>query len=286
MVRNNLSCSSCGWDDIPYSILYLYLVNEVNEMKKQIILMAIALLMVFSIVQNVSADISFWRDIIIDKNTSVVRAIGVYNFQDNSKDFLGKYRPIPIAIMYDWDNIPYNISQYYPQYPNAYVDWCNLTISHDTNEYDSDGNFNGTTTETFTYNVSNQVAGNNLTAVYMKHSDVLRIFWDCHYTNTETIFQDGVLFADWGTFFPAFTCNGCEDFKLEELSNEIKYNEANALKEIGIYEKFQSVVKLNFNMWLYGSWIIKIGLLLASLSLIFLVGYVFYSIVNSMARRT
>lgn len=254
-------------------------------MRNKIITLMLGMMLLIVLTANARADITFWRDISVDTNKSIVKAYGVYNFLDTSPDFLGKYKPIPIAIMYDWDNLPYNISTYYPEYPNAIVDYCNLSIVHYKNEYDSDGNFNGTTLENFYFSVSSASAGQNMTAFYMKHRDTLSISWDCHYTNPDTLFIEGVLFADFGTFFPAFSCSGCEEFKLEELADEISFNTAQAEKEISMYQKLQNIVKLNYNLWLYASWIIKIGMIFGAISLIFIVGFLFYQMINSMARK-
>jgi hypothetical protein len=254
-------------------------------MKKSITLFAITILSFFVLINHVSADISFWRDISLDYNNSIVTSYGVYNFIDESKEFLGKYRAIPIGIMYDWNTIPVNISQYYPQYQNALVDWCHLTISHDIYDYDDEGNFINSSTEEFTFNATSIPLGNNLSVFFMKHRDSLRIRWDCHYTNPQTLFIDGVVFADWGTFFPAFSCSGCEEFKLEELAKEIEYQQVQAEKEISIYQKIQKIVGLNMTLWTIFSWIVKIGLILGSVGLIFLSGYFFYSLIMNLAGR-
>jgi hypothetical protein len=187
--------------------------------------------------------------------------------------------------MYNWENIPYNISSYYPQYSNALVDWCNLTIIHGKYEYDSDGNFINATDEIFTFDVTSTSAGNNLTTFFMKHRDSLSIRWVCHYTNPQTLFIDGMTFADWGTFFPAFSCSGCEDFKLEELAKDVEYQQVQAEKEISIYQKLQTIVGLNMTLWIIFEWIVKIGLILGTIGLIFLSGYFFYSLIMSLAGK-
>jgi hypothetical protein len=247
---------------------------------------AFGIMFLFIMMSNVSADITFWRDIFIDFNKSIVTSQGVYNFNDNSKDFQGKYNAIPIGIMYNWENIPYNISAYYPQYANALVDWCNLTIRHDKNDYDGLGNTANITSDVFTFDVTSASAGNNLTTFFMKHRDSLSIRWDCHYTNPQTIFIEGVTFGDWGTFFPAFSCSGCEEFKLEELSKEIEFQQVQSEKEISIYQKFQSMVGLNMTLWMIFSWIVKIGLILGAIGLIFASAYFFYSLIMSLAGRS
>lgn len=234
--------------------------------------------------QNASADITFWRDVSLNQNKSIVKLHGYYQFFDESESLTGKFKSIPIGISYFWQDIPYNISAVYPQYANAYVDWCNLTIIHDSNQYSVlEGNLNNSAEEIFNVYLTNNLSDSQQKIFDMKHQDSLVLDWDCHYTNSNTLYIDNILFADWDTFYPAFSCSGCEESKLEELANDIQFNEQQAEKEVQIYEKVQIFVKLVYNLWLYASWIIKIGLIFLALTLIFAMGYLFYSILNSMA---
>jgi hypothetical protein len=256
-------------------------------MNKNIIILMLGMIFLVVLASNVNADITFWRDVSLNHNDSIVRNHGYYQYVDDSKSFLGKFKSIPVSIIYFWQDIPYNISQYYPQYSNASIDWCNLTIVHDSNQYSVlEGNLNSSAEEILNIYLTANSSGNSQTVFNLKHQDSLVIDFDCHYTNPNTLYIDHILFGDWDTYYPAFSCTGCEETKLEELTNEITYNEEQAVKEVAIYEKIQRIVKLNYNIWLYGSWAIKIGLIFVAISLIFLVGYMFYSIIESMARRT
>lgn len=254
-------------------------------MKNKIMIMAIAFMFLLAFAQNVNAEITLWKDTIVDYNKSIVRVHGYYQFMDESTDLIGRYKTIPVAIIYNWDDIPYNISQYYPQYINAQVDWCNFTVVHDSNQYSVlEGNLNSSAEAIFNDYITSASAGNSEQVFYLKHRDSLVIDFDCHYTNQDTLFIDSFTFGDFQTYFPAFTCKGCEETKLEELAKQIDYEEQNAYREISMYQKFQTVVKLNYNLWVFASWIIKIGLIFISLTLIFLVAYMFYGLLNSMAR--
>ena len=206
-----------------------------NKTKLYNILAIFALVIVLCNVHPVSAEVTLWRETIVDRNSSILRLHGYYQFYDDSKDLIGRTRPIPVGIMYSWDNLPYNISNYYPQYPNAVVDWCNLTINHGSYTYNSAGEITNYQNIVYNEQIENRNASYNLTIFQLKHKDNLIIDLDCHYTNPDTVYIDGVTFADFSTWLPAFTCTGCEDTKLEELAKETDYNMQRATKEVDIY---------------------------------------------------
>lgn len=250
-------------------------------MKNKFIILALAILIVLPMV---NAEVTLWKENIVNKNTSIMRTHGYYQFFDESKDLIGRSRPVPLAITWSWQDLPYNISTYYPQYANALVDWCNFTVVHGSYSYNSVGEITGYTEITYNEQLQNVNSGMNISMFQLKHNDALIIDFDCHYTNPNTVFIDSTHFGDFGTWLPAYTCTGCEDSKLEELAKETEYNMQKAQKEILIYQKIQSVITINYTVWTYLNWILKIGLVIGAIFIIFGVAYFFYMLLSSLAK--
>lgn len=248
---------------------------------KILILFALAL---FISLTFASADIQLWRENIINTNTSIVRTHGYFQFQDDSTNLIGKSQSVPLAVQYFYQSLPYNISQTYPQYPNALVDWCNVTLTKNSFTYDSLGN---TATENQTvYNtiLENVVTNSNITYFEFHHQDSLIVDIDCHYTNPDTLFIDNVLFTDFDNWFPAYRCTECGDSKLQVLADEIKYNQAQSEKEISIYQKIQTLIGYNFKLWYYANYLIRILLVISVIALIFAMAYFIYLLIESLGR--
>jgi hypothetical protein len=93
------------------------------------------------------------------------------------------------------------------------------------------------------------------------------------------------LVGQFDVFLPSYECKGCEEYTLEELSNQIEKNEEITLNELTIYENIQKAVDWNFTIWLIISWIIKIGFIIIAVGLIFVSVYYFYQFLQDIARN-
>ena len=232
------------------------------------------LVIAFMIVPMASAEVSLWTDIYINNDDQTVSQYGYYQFDDTSARGVGRDKPIEIILWYTVEALPYDLTVNY----SGYVDWCNLTIKHDMNEYGGTfwsavglegGNYINTTTEITNYYFENTSLSYDQLSFFLKDKDSLTAEMECHYTDSSSVFVESILFGRFDTILGAYQCNDCEEYSLEQLSNEIDRNEQIIIDQSEVYDKIQSVMVINFNVWLIISWILKIGLLFTAVTLIF-----------------
>jgi hypothetical protein len=240
-------------------------------------LMLISFLVIASIIIPItSAEVSLWTDIYINHDTQTVSQYGYYQFDDTSARGVGRDKAIEMILWYEVEGLPYDLS--IGNY-SGYVDWCNLTIRHDINEYGGTfysvlglegGNYINTTTETDNYYFENTTTIEfDQLYYFLKDKDSLTVDMKCHYTDPSSVFVESILFGRVNVILGAYECNDCEEYSFEQLSNEIDRSEQIISDQNEVYDKIQSVVAINFNIWLIVSWIIKIGLLFTAVTLVF-----------------
>lgn len=239
-----------------------------------------SILVFFILLSFVNAESYTWQSINLDEDAQTVSHHTFIYFDDTSSTLLGKSKPIKTTIAYTIQDLPYNLIGY-----NGTIDWCNVSIEVLKNIYDSDGNLINTTTEeeSYYYNSNNVTTEYIIKNLYAK--DVLFADAKCHYTNPDTLYVEGFLAGEITLYMPSFECNHCEEYSLEELSNEIERSEATLESQQSIYSMTQSIIDLNFTIWLIFIWIIKIGLLLVAISLIFYSAYFLYMVLKGIHQR-
>lgn len=154
---------------------------------KKIMLLLISMIFLIGLLNFASAEIFLWQETTIDNTTQTVTQHAIYQLYDEGDSkFLNVQYPIGMDIITSVENMPYNISAVYPQYPNAYVDWCNATITFQQNVYNTlTMAIINTTTIQQIYNYSNTPATYNETILYMRINDGAIVDFTCHYTKSK-----------------------------------------------------------------------------------------------------
>lgn len=240
-------------------------------MNKGLMLIMIGMIFLFAILPSVNAEMWYWGTTNIDYTAKSVSQHGYYQYDDTSLNGIGKNKPIEVILWYDVEGLPYALA-------SGEVDWCNLSIIHQVNNYGSNfvaweglvsGEYLGTnTTEDSVYFTGTGNHSSGQLSYLMKDKDGLVIDMKCHYTDVNSIFQDSVLVGRYTTIFGAYECNKCEEFSLEELSNSIARSDEAIAQQTEIYDKIQYLVGLNFQLWLLVSWVVKIAFLLTAFGLV------------------
>jgi hypothetical protein len=259
-------------------------------MNKKILILTIMTFFLITIMVNlVSSEIYLWNSVTKDNSTSVVKYHAFYKFEDTSARGIGKQKDVPITLWYVVEALPYNLVGYGGQ-----VDWCNLTTRHYHNIYGTtfvawQGFFGGellnTTTETQSFFFQNTNLSSDKVTINMRDRDSLTADMTCHYTNSSTLYIENVLVGRFTTFMPSFECEGCTQYSLEELSYQTEKNEEITANELAIYDKIQTALSWNFQIWLIISWIIKIAFVLIAVGLIFAGVYYFYIFLKNIGRE-
>jgi hypothetical protein len=234
---------------------------------------------VFLSIVNVSAEMSFWTDTLISNSSQTINYHGFYKFEDTSVDGIGRHIPIEIYLSYQVQALPF---------PSG-VDYCNFTILHLKNRYDSLGNFQNISRETQNYFFTTGAL--NYSTIIIEAYDRDSIIYDmvCHYEGLDNFTnyayrEMNTPIGSVTTFFPSYYCKECSDYTLEELSQETIKNEAMIEDEINIYDNIQKIVVQNYKLWLITNWISKFGLLFASIILIFAGVYYIYEFIKDLAK--
>lgn len=249
---------------------------------KKIIIPIISMILLFLIIANVRAEITLFTTTSLDTNNSLVKNQGYYYFDDTSLIGIGRNKDIPITLVYQVYELPFNFSGIYP----VEVDWCNLTILHYKNKYDKEGNIENTTEERFNLFFQNQPSSSSSLTYNLRSRDYLIARMNCHYTDVNYLFVENALVGSISNILmPSYECDKCEEFTLEELSNQIERNEEISANELEIYENIQTLIDWNFTIWLIISYIIKIGFVLIAVGLIFMGVYYLYTFFKNISEH-
>lgn len=264
-------------------VILIFKEGGTYKMRNKILsLMLVSIFLVTLMSISVSSEMWYWNTVNLDYDDQTVAQHGYYQFDDTSAKGVGRNKPIDLTIWYDVEGLPYDLT---PTYAGN-VDWCNLTITHLENEYGTEfvawqgvvgGEYINTTTTVDSYLFENTINHTNGQLEYsMKDKDGLTVDMKCHYTDGNSTFVDNILFGRYTTFFGAYQCDDCEEYSLEELSNTVERNDEIIIEETQVYENIQSVVDMNYQLWLIASWLVKIGFVIIAVSLVFAGVYYLY----------
>jgi hypothetical protein len=248
-------------------------------MKKLLNLTGMMILLI--LIPFINAEISFWTDTILDNSTSVVRYHSFYQVEDTSPNGVGKHKPVVLQINYETQSLPYNLTLQNPLYSGS-VDWCNFTILNYQNIYDNDLNLINTSIDTYNEYITTGISETYYISLFDRDSTTIDM--DCHFTDVNYLYVENFLAGRFTTFFPSFECKGCEQYTIEQLSNEADRLDNMTIKELAVYNGIQKIIDMNFKVWVIFSWFIKIGLLILSLGLIFAGVYYLYKYFDSLSK--
>lgn len=258
-------------------------------MNKKIIFSFCSFLLVLTMLNLASGEITFWQNTRINQNDLSVTDAGYYQFYDDIetlrdtafldiKKALYQGRTIDIFLSANIEAMPYNTTNYI-------INYCEFNITHSKAEYDNEGNLLNMTDIIYGYVYNSTPVNTTEILITMKNRDSLVYGLSCYYNDSAYLFDESILFGRVATYFPAHKCNDCTQYSLEELSNEIERADEITEKELSIYNLMQEIVNFNFKIWLYVAWIVKIGFLILGVSLIFLGIYWMYQFIKDIERR-
>jgi hypothetical protein len=233
----------------------------------------------------ISSEVYLYNIVIKNVDDNTVNYHGYYWFDDTSRNGVGKHKNVPVTFLYQTEALPYDLTV--GGYLGS-VDWCNFTIIHSSNIYSytiiSTPEYLNTTDYIYSYYFDNGSVSDEIT-INMRDKDNLVVDMICHYTDNSSVYVENTLFGRYTTFMPSFECDGCEEYSLEQLSNMAEQVEQTTQNELAIYDKIQTAVGWNYQVWLILSWVVKIGFVLLEVILIFAVGYYFYKLLSDLARE-
>lgn len=247
-------------------------------MKKTILTITISVIFLLTIMTSfVNSEIFLWNDVSVVQAENTTTHHAFYKLDDTSEGFRWRNKGVPVTFDYTTQNLPYALT-----YGN--VDWCNLTIIHYANDYDNDGNYINTTTEVQSYYFNSGVNTGSVT-INLKDADEVSGDMKCHYENQNDLYQDNILAGSLTTYLPSYECKGCSEYTLEELSKAVEQNDEKTASELKVYGIVGTLVGLNYRFWLIASWIIKLGLLLVAVGLVFGGVYYLYKFLRDISDR-
>jgi hypothetical protein len=241
-----------------------------------------------------SAEMYMWEETSILKDKNIVRHKLVLSVVDISNQQVfsvhsTRAKPVPVYITESTQDLPYNISTFYPQYPNALIDWCNYTAISNLNQYSISltGNYelvnSSITSENRFY--ENLSARANLTKYSLFEQDTITAYMDCHYTDNNTLFIESNYFGAITTYVPAFECEECKSYTFEQLTQENNKIAERINEEQNLYVNIQKLVSRDYQVWLIMSWFLKIGLIFIAIGLIVLSIYYLYIFFKMIGDR-
>ena len=236
---------------------------------------------VLFIIPFVSGEVYLWNSVSKDYSKNTVRETASYWFSDTSENGIGRNKNINILLWSEVEQLPFNFSGVYP----VSVDWCNYTIVHDINVYDTDGNLINMSSETTILNFQNQPFNSTQLTFQLRSRDSLRVIMECHYTDPTYLYVENILVGRFYTYFPSFECDGCEEYTLEEITHQTEIQEQITESQLSVYNKIQKVVEWNWGIWLILGWIIRIVFIFIALILLFSGIYYFYKLFDNIAKE-
>jgi hypothetical protein len=237
------------------------------------------LIFIFAVflISSVSAEVFLHNDVSVDYTTNITNHHVLHILEDTSEGFRWRNREVPVTLDYSTQNLPFALTY-------GTSDWCNLSITHYANEYDDEGNYLNTTTTIQSFYFTTGINTGSVTTD-MKDADTLIADMRCHYTDSRSLYQDNILVGRTSTRVPSYECKGCDDFTLEELSGELEKSEEITASELRIYDVINTIIGLNYRLWLIASWIVKLFLLVGAIALLFGGVYYLYKFLEDIAKR-
>jgi hypothetical protein len=254
-------------------------------MKNKIIILMTAIFLLISIA-SISGEEYLWNSVSLDYTDQTVNNHAFYWFDDTSETHAGMQKDIPITFYYVVQQLPYNLT-------NGNVDWCNLTITHFRNIYgiffipftEISTSIINTTIETQNVYFTTAPVTSGQITINVRKSDTLNADMKCHYENVSDLYEDNILVGQITTYMPSFECNGCSQYDFEQLTYETENAESITQNQLEIYDRVQTVIDWDFQIWLILSWVIKIAFLLLAVGLIFLGVYFFYQFLRKLSEN-
>ena len=249
--------------------------------------------MAFLLIGLANAEMSLWKTQLMNglsngtsfnpNYNSTVQDHIFFQFDDTSLQDVGRNKPIPMTIEYQIFSLPYSLTGF-----GGEVDWCSLITRHFKNIYDSDNNRINTTIEYQNLNFStNASVDRGFLYFEMRSDDTISGDVYCHYTNVSTLYLDNILVGRFSTtFLPSFECEGCSQYSLEELSNEVERSDEIFSEQTQMYNTIQRIVVMNFKVWLILKWLIAIAFLFVCVGLIFYSVYYYYQFIKKLESET
>ena len=176
----------------------------------------------------INAEMTMFNQVVIKDSEQIVRYGGSYYFDDTSANEVGKFKPIPMGFNIVVQALPFSLT-------TGYVDWCNMTVDHYTNIYDSSGNIINTTTYSVSVFYQNISLTSQAITVSAFASDYVFANMDCHYTNASELYEQNDLIGRFDTFITTFECKGCTKYSLEQLTNEAEKGTQISQSQLGIF---------------------------------------------------
>lgn len=225
---------------------------------------------------SVNAEMYLWNEVKIREDVGAVSQYGYFQFYDDIeaisnldqvlldlKRSLYAGRTVDLTLYGVVEHMPYNTTNYT-------IDYCEFNVTHLKTNYDNEGNLISTNETTYGWlYTSNPTA--NITTVYLELRNRDSVTYDmrCYYNDTDYLYDESILFGSVTTYLPANKCNDCEEYTLEELSNEIERTDDIIEEETAIYRIVQTLFDFDFQIWLIVSWLVKILAVVVAISLAF-----------------
>lgn len=263
--------------------------KKTSKMKPKYLSLVLSMFFILTIIaQSVNAEVTAWNLVSISETEQTATYVGSYQLDDTSADKITRGKAVQLALWYSVQELPFNLQSY-----GGEVDWCNFTTNHYIHLYDSEGNLINTTTETTSLFFQSSNFSYGTITFYMKANDIVTGRMRCHYTNVSALQMgtkgyssvDEAIVGRFDTLLPAFECDKCEGHTLEDLTNEFEQVDERTANELQVYDWVQTLVRYNYQLWTYASWIIKIIFILVAFGLVFAGVYWIYDFFSKLARK-
>lgn len=225
----------------------------------------------------INADLIGSQSIVLNSATRIVDIHSLIKLDDTFASN-NSYSSFPVFVNYYINSLPdiYTDGVEYYEY-----DYCNFTYTRTHTRNDIFG-IAGNDTETYNYDAGNTPYDNfdSPLEIWMYGQDILTLDLSCH-SNSSTILYRGDLAGDMAMVFGSYTCNealsSCSSYNYQQIiNNSVSYDTT------PIYDKIQTVVTLNYQIWLILSWLLKIGFYLIGIGFIFYGIYYLYKFVKNI----
>jgi hypothetical protein len=260
---------------------------------KNIMIIISGMIFLVLTMQLIVGEVYFWDTVNIDNITQTVDFHGYYQFLDTSSNDIGAGKDTPITFVYHTQNLPLDLTPDGATFGE--IDYCNLTTSHTKYNYapsifvpfqngNTAGSLINVTEETTNISFDSGINTGQIT-INLRDKDSVVVDMRCHYTSVDGLYENNILGGDFKTYMSSYECSQCKDYSFEQLSNMAQRNENITASSVGVYYTIQKVVNFNWQIWLIVSWVIKIGMILVAVGLIFASVYYFYVFFSNIGKE-
>lgn len=222
------------------------------------------------LVNMISIDAVSYQQVKQDRGNNTIRNFAfIFNGNDGTPNYISNGKPLELQVKYrtyikTWNNANYNNT----------VSYCNLKIAQLYHTVNS-------STILFNQNFTGDIS-DSLYFLQLADRDGAEIYLECYFTNNAPATLE--IPADFSIISTSWECKSCQRFIWSQVEKQIAVADNVQAKTSNVFGYITKLFLLNYEIVIFGFWILMILLLLLTVGLIFSGMAFLYKYVERIAK--